>query len=292
MVQSMTGLGIGEAQAGDWTLHVELRSVNNRFLEASCRLPSSLSAFEQTLRERLRRELERGKIYAQVTLQTQQDNVLSMDVNDHAVLEIKSLLDRVVAVSGIEDTVTLEHMLKFSEIFDTSDVEKTDPVLAEAFEQALTLALEDMKRMRIKEGQALAEDMVQRIAILEKDRQSIESLSETNVSSTHEKFKERISQLMDNVPVDMDRLHTELALMADKMDVTEECVRLASHHKMFVETLSSGGGVGKKLNFLLQEMNREVNTISSKASYIEIQHTAVSMKNEIEKIREQVQNLV
>jgi len=292
MIHSMTGLGIGEAKAGPWALTVELRSVNNRFLEASCRLPSVLSAMEQSMRERLRRELERGKIYAQVTLKAEQDSALGIEVNPAAVKEIRALLDTVADASGVHEPVTLEHILRFSEIFNNNEADKTDPALARAFEEALTQAVNEMKSMRAKEGTALAEDIKARIEILENDRLSIEQLIEANVQSSHEKLKERIAQLVSGTSVDMDRLHTELALMADKMDVTEECVRLGSHHKLFIDYLNGDDAVGKKLNFLLQEMNREVNTICSKAAHIDIQHTAVSMKNEIEKIREQVQNLV
>ena len=292
MASSMTGLGLGEAQAGPWNITVELRSVNNRFMEASCRLPSALGAHEQMLRERLRNELERGKVYVQVSIQADQEAGLGISVKPERVREVKGLLESVAHEAGLAPTVTLDHVLKFSEIFESTDPNKTDALLVEAFQAALGRAISDIKAMRAKEGQALVDDIDQRVGQLEAHRLEVEVLAKTHAQETHQKLKDRVTALCGESPVDPDRLSTELALMADRMDVTEECVRLASHHRLFLDTLHGNESVGKKLNFLLQEMNREVNTIGSKASHITIQHTAVAMKNEIEKIREQVQNLV
>ncbi len=288
----MTGIGIGEIEAGSYTCNIELKSVNNRYLEISCRLPSIISMFEQILRDRLRRELDRGKIYAQVSVKQNTDAELDLKVNCTTVRQIKKLLDIVSQEAGLDEQVTLNQILKFTEIFDTQNAEKNNPELANLFHKTLDLAIANMKSMRNKEGNALVEDINERIVILERDRKTILSLVDDHVKAAQNKFNLRIESLCTDAQIDPDRIQVEIAIMADKLDVTEECVRLASHHKLFMEILQIDGPVGKKMNFLLQEMNREVNTISSKAANVDIQHLAVSMKNEIEKIREQVQNLV
>jgi len=291
MASSMTGLGIGEAQFNSTTITVELKSVNNRYLEVSCRLPSFLSYYEQQVRDIIRNGVERGKIYTTITVKGDPGGISGIRINEKIVGSIHDLLNRLRNVAGIREKLRLDHYMRFSEIFESySEPENADLTWSHV-KKALQDALDALKEMRRKEGEILLKDIAERIQSLEKHLDTIESIARDNVSEEYKKLTERIERLTQDHNIDQDRLHAEIALLADKMDITEECVRLRSHNQIFLNTLEKNEVVGKKLNFLLQEMNREANTISSKAIHVEISHTVVEMKEEIEKIREQVQNL-
>lgn len=291
MASSMTGLGIGEVQWDGLTIVAEVKSVNNRFLEVSCRLPSFLGIFEKDARELIRSQIHRGKLYVTVTIQGDTDEVLDIRVDAQKTAAIRHLLDEICHVAKLEETPKLEHFLKFSEIFEPFREPEGGERTWEGAKKALTAALEDLRTMRSHEGKALEKDIVQRVSNLEELTHSVETLSKSYLPEVHEKMIQRLERLIQDKELDQDRLHAEVAIMADKMDVTEECVRLHSHHELFFHTLNEEDVVGKKLNFLLQEMNREANTISSKSSHAKISHLIVEMKEEIEKLREQVQNL-
>jgi uncharacterized protein (TIGR00255 family) len=270
---------------------VELKSVNNRYLEVSCRLPSFLSYYEQQVRDIIRNGVERGKIYTTITVKGDPGGVSGVRINEKMVGSIHDLLNRLRNVAGIREKLRLDHYMRFSEIFESySEPENADLTWSHV-KKALQDALDALKEMRWKEGEILLKDIAERIQSLEKHLDTIESIARDNVSEEYKKLTERIERLTQDHNIDQDRLHAEIALIADKMDITEECVRLRSHNQIFLNTLEKNEVVGKKLNFLLQEMNREANTISSKAIHVEISHTVVEMKEEIEKIREQVQNL-
>jgi uncharacterized protein (TIGR00255 family) len=291
MASSMTGLGIGEAQFNSTTITVELKSVNNRYLEVSCRLPSFLSYYEQQVRDIIRNGVERGKIYTTITVKGDPGGISGIRINEKIVGSIHDLLNRLRNVAGIREKLRLDHYMRFSEIFESySEPENADLTWSHV-KKALQDALDALKEMRWKEGEILLKDIAERIQSLEKHLDTIESIARDNVSEEYKKLTERIERLTQDHNIDQDRLHAEIALLADKMDITEECVRLRSHNQIFLNTLEKNEVVGKKLNFLLQEMNREANTISSKTIHVEISHTVVEMKEEIEKIREQVQNL-
>ena len=291
MAASMTGLGMAEIRNGKYSVSVEIRSVNNRFLEVSCRLPSFLSGREREVREIVKSNLQRGKCYITVLLQDESENGLDFKIDTSAVQSIHRLLFSLREEANVEEPLRLEHFLKFSEIFEAKrEIENTEATW-ECVKKALTAALEDLQQMRLLEGATLEKDVLLRIGSLESSLQSVEEISRQNVTETMDRMKERVRGLLKETGLSEDRLNTEIILLSDKMDITEECVRLKSHHSLFRRILEEESAVGKKLNFLLQEMNREVNTISSKASNADISHLVVDMKEEIEKLREQVQNL-
>ena len=204
---------------------------------------------------------------------------------------IQQLLNDLRNTTGIDEQLKLEHFLKFSEIFEIQRESECAEKTWEATKEAVICAIADLKKMRKAEGEALVSDIVMRIKNLEKCLKSIEQISKANLDVTYQKLVHRIQKLLGDEKISEDKLTTEIALIADKMDVTEECVRLQSHNRLFIKSLNEERIVGKKLNFLLQEMNRETNTISAKAAHAEISHLVVEMKGEIEKLREQVQNL-
>lgn len=291
MASSMTGLGIGEIQKDGFLVTVELRSVNNRFIEISCRMPSFLSNYEREFRGLIKKKIHRGKLYATISIQEENDSILNIHVDPKMARAVHHLLDDLRRATGVDEKLRLEHFLKFSEIFEAQKEkegsEKTWGVVKEALAKALT----NLKKMRDQEGEELARDIVTRIQKLEEAVDSIEQITQKNLPDAYEKMVKRIRILVKDSEVNEGRLNTEIAVMADKMDVTEECVRLRSHHRLFRSILEDENVVGKKFNFLLQEMNREANTISNKATNVEISHLIVEMKEEIERLREQIQNL-
>ena len=291
MASSMTGLGVGEVQKDGVVVTVELRSVNNRFLEISCKMPSFLSHYESEVKEIIRSKIKRGKVYATISVQGETDGILGIRIAPRMILATRNLLEELRRTAGVREELKLEHFLKFSEIFESAKepegAEKTWDYVKDALQKALT----DLKKMRDREGEILTHDILGRIQTLEEHVAAIEKITEVNLPDAYKRMKELVGKLIKDREIDQERLNTEIVLMADKMDITEECVRLRSHNQVFFQILQEEPVVGKKLNFLLQEMNREANTISSKAINADISHHVIEMKEEIEKLREQVQNL-
>jgi len=292
MAFSMTGIGLSTIRKSKISLSVEIRTVNNRFLDISCKLPSLLVPFEQKIKDLVKTKLSRGKIHLSVSGEfNQEDSNLPIKVNSANVKAISDLLNHVIKDAKLDEKPGLDHFLNFSEIFEPVEKESFDEQLWEAVEAGVNDALEKLIEMRKQEGDALASELVKRIGLIEDNINQIENLAKNNSKDAFEKMKERIESLIANVDLDENRLYTEIAIIADKLDVTEECVRMKSHLDLFVDTLENSPYVGKKLNFLLQEMHREVNTIGSKASNFKINHLVVDLKEQIEVMREQVQNL-
>ncbi|HTO92735.1 MAG TPA: YicC/YloC family endoribonuclease [Bacteroidota bacterium] len=291
MIASMTGFGRGEAHREGITVSVELRTVNSRFLEVTARLPRSLNLRENDVKEVIRRKISRGKINVLASIEREESGDLGLTVNAQAARAYYRLLADLRKTLRLREPVRLEHLLQFSEIFEQRDGAEASDAEWEALEEALVAALDSLASMRRAEGGELERDFRSRIALLEGMITDVERLSAEQVPDERTRLRERVAQLLDKTPVDEGRLEMELALLADRLDVTEECVRFRSHNKFFLETLTSPEAVGRKLNFLIQEMNREVNTIGSKSSSPAIAHLVVKMKEELEKVREQLQNI-
>lgn len=290
MISSMTGFGKGSVQNESYNIEAEVRSVNSRYLEVSLKIPRNLQGKELELREFIRARLKRGKITVNIQVKKngvdENKPVLNPESLDFAV----QLLQQVKNQTGIKDEISLSHILAFQDIFFAEAGEESEQEFI-LLQQALSESIDDLIRMRTKEGEELAKDIKIRILNIEKAVNSIESINKSSVQEFYEKIKERARQLFSDVKLYSDRLELELALLVDKSDVTEECVRLHSHVKFFLENLESGVEIGRKLNFLCQEINREANTIGSKALSTEISHQTVFIKEELEKIREQIQNI-
>jgi len=291
MIASMTGFGRGEAQRDGITVSVELRTVNNRFLEVASRLPRSLSLRENDVKEVIRRKISRGKINVQATIERGESGAVGLAVNAAAARAYYKLLADLRKTLRLREPVRLEHMLQFSEIFEQRDAEETGEREWEALEEALEAALDVLSAMRRAEGGELERDFRARLAQLEGMIADVERLAAEQVPAERTRLRERVAQLLEKTPVDEGRLEMELALLADRLDVTEECVRFRSHNKFFLEAMASPEAAGRKLNFLIQEMNREANTIGSKSNSPAIAHIVVRMKEELEKVREQLQNI-
>lgn len=291
MLSSMTGYGRSEVNRGGITAIAELRSVNNRFLEVSARLPRSLALRENEVKELIRRRILRGKINTTITVERQNGDGVPLRINTQAAKEIFKLLNQLRRAAGLKEKVKLEHLLHFSEVIEQEEAPDTDEAEWAVVQEAIGEAVENLRTMRVQEGSELEKDFRHRLAVLEENVGNIEKLSRVQVPAERSRLRERIKQLLENETIDEGRLEMELALMADRLDVTEECVRFRSHTKFFLQAFNDGESAGRKLNFLLQEMNREVNTIGSKSSASEIAHLVVQVKEEMERIREQVQNI-
>jgi conserved hypothetical protein TIGR00255 len=292
MIQSMTGYGRGECSKKNIAAVVELRSVNSRFFEFSSRLPRSLTLRENEIKEIIRSKLARGKISLTAALQSETNGKLPLKVNTPAAKSYYKLLNQLRTSLKLKETVKLEHVLRFSEVFEGGIDEEGVSEEWTVFEESLQLAVKDLQTMRANEGREISKDMIARVEHIQKDLVHIEATSKQRIPEERTRLHERIMQLVsDKNVVDSQRLELEIALLADKLDVTEECVRFRSHNKFFLDALQNDDAAGRKLNFLIQEMNREANTIGSKSNDTEIAHLVVAIKEELEKIREQLQNI-
>ena len=287
----MTGFGRDSAQKNDLMVISEIRSVNNRYLEISSRISKSLAGFESRAKEIIRNYLSRGRVFLVLTDLSPKIRMgeVKLDVNITGALhkhltEIKNRLN-------LKDNVTLDHILAFApEIHDESCAEIPGE-LFEVAEEALESALRKLHNMRRREGEALEQDFNLRIENIEKGVLSAESLTDRNALKRLEKLRERIAGLTGVNDLDPQRLEMEVALLADKYDITEELVRLKSHSSHFRKIMEHGSPCGRRLDFLMQEMNRELNTTASKADIAEMSHLVVEMKEELERMREQAQNV-
>lgn len=288
----MTGFGRAEVAKRDITGIVEVRGVNSRYLDVTTRLPRLLSQREKDIKEIIRSCVSRGNLVVSVTLEEEADNSAAIKVNRVAAKAYVKLLNELRKTTKIREQVRLEHVLKFSEVFEVPRDEQSDERQWAVVEEALRKSLDAFNGMRRNEGAELAKDLDRRIRWMAGNIETIEGLSKARIPEERKRLHERIGQLVsDKAVLDQNRLELEIALLADKLDVTEECVRFRSHTKFFLEAMASAESAGRKLNFLVQEINREVNTIGSKTNDSEIGHMVVQMKEELEKVREQLQNI-
>lgn len=292
MIASMTGFGRGSATAHGTTAMVEIRSVNNRHCDVSVRLPSRLAAHEGDVQAHVKQAFVRGRFNVNVQVEGEEDEALPIDVDEEAAARYRRLLDRLRDAAGIQAPVQLDHLLHFSDVFTTDeDEDETDEDAWEAVQVALGEAIEQLRAMRRQEGRALRDDLDARADAIETHLTAVEARAPGRIEAARDRLEERLARLMDDDRIDAERLETEVALLADRLDVTEECVRLHSHLDLFREALENEDAVGRKLKFITQEIHREVNTIGSKANDAAITEHTVQMKEEVEKIREQVQNV-
>ncbi|MCF8217004.1 MAG: YicC family protein [Chlorobium sp.] len=294
MLESMTGYGSAERVENGVRILAELRSVNNRFAEIGVKLPRQLSAYELEVRDLVRSRFQRGKISVFIQLQAERDQSISVVVNSAKVKAYRDLLETVRVEAGIAAPVSLEHLLKFSEIFDTeTGREENSGWLWSVVRDVLPEAADALKAMRRREGEELSQDFEARMAGIEATLVAIRRLAADNLEQIRSRLAAKVEGIAGrDIAYNRERLEMELVLAADRLDITEELTRFASHNKFFLEELhNSESGTGRKLNFLLQEQLREANTIASKSQSAEISQQIVHIKEELEKIREQLQNI-
>lgn len=294
MIRSMTGYGRGEGAYEGVNITVELRAVNNRYLDCSVKMPRTYIFAEEALKERVQSKVGRGKVDVFVNIAHTGGEALSVTVNEELAKGYIDALWRLYELGGgqkVKMDYSATDLARFQDVLIVEKQEEDLDMVKGQLLEVLDRALDDFNTMRTREGEKLATDILNRASTIESMTALVEERSPQTVSEYRTKLENRMQEVLQNVQIDPARLLTEAAIFADKIAVDEETVRLRSHLGQLREMLSKGGAVGRKLDFLIQEFNREANTIGSKCSDIEITRTVVDIKAEIEKIREQVQNI-
>ncbi len=291
MTRSMTGFGRRQAPWQDGSVTAEIRSVNHRFLEVSCRLPRPLSHLEDAFKKSIQQRCTRGRIDITVTVLAGKGRAGSVNLDQPLAKQYHQALRTLKKTLKLSGPIDLALVAGLRDVLSVSDQPTEDPKLAKLAQQLMVQALSDLEGMRAREGKALAEDMGARIQTIRGHRTRIAARTPLLAQEMFDKMKGRVAKLLGSEIPDPPRLYQELAVYADRGDITEEIVRLDSHMIQFEQTLDRADSIGKTLDFLLQEIGREVNTIGSKANDAEIAGYVVQMKAELERIREQVQNV-
>ena len=291
MIRSMTGYGRAEVLVHGRNIIVEIRSVNNRYFEFSCGSPRAYGFLESRLKTYLQGKLSRGKVDVNVSIQTVEGSSASVQVNRELAASYVQALRALEEPLGLRDDLSLSVISRFSDIFTVNkETEDEDTVWADVL-QVADEATGRFVQMRETEGAKMKEDVESRLDFILQAVEQVEARSPKTVEEYRARLYNKMSEVLGNTQIDEQRILTEAALYAEKIAVSEETVRLRSHVGQFRAILAQGGPVGRKLDFLIQECNRETNTIGSKAQDIEIARIVVDIKSEIEKIREQIQNI-
>ncbi|NLN14163.1 MAG: YicC family protein [Tissierellia bacterium] len=292
MIRSMTGYGKGEYENELYRFTVEIKSVNHRYGDVLVKLPRHISYLEDTIKKRVKESLKRGKIDIYINLEYIKESAIDVKVDIPLALSYKEALEDLVKNLKLEEEIKLDDILTMDEIVRTERRELDEDLLEECLMNALDMAIENILQMRLKEGQELKEDLLLKLDLIQDMLELVDERAPLVVEEYRDKLRERISELLDDsLEIDEDRLSIEVAIFADKCSIDEEIVRLRSHIKQFKSILEEDNPVGRKLDFLVQEFNREINTIGSKANDMEISKYVVDLKAEVEKIREQIQNI-
>jgi uncharacterized protein (TIGR00255 family) len=292
MIRSMTGFGRAEIERGGRSLAAEVRSVNHKFCEVSVRLPRSLSSLENQVRMRVQEVLSRGKINITVNWKDGREHEGELVLDEGVAESYLQALERLRGRFGFKDSLDLRTLVSLPDIFQWKEVTLSEEEGWSLVKELIERSLEDLLTMREQEGAALLADLESHIARVVEALSFIESRAPLRVIEAREKLRARIVQLLQGeAEVPTERIVLEASFLADRLDCTEEVVRLKSHCMQFLDLSRGREPAGRKLNFLIQEMNREINTIGSKANDLDIARQVILLKEEVEVVREQVQNI-
>lgn len=292
-MQSMTGIGIGEALAGETQVTVELRSVNHRFLDVAMKLPSAVASCEIDIRNVLKERLIRGRVTCAVSLERgggPEASALSAAVVDRALRTLEMVADRIEAAGGLRPPITLQDVLALPDLFRADAGDADADALRTALLLALDAACDRLLEMKRVEGAETANELRKRLDAVAAQLEVVKARVPAALQEAQTRLTERLNTLLGE-SLEPQRLAQEAAILVDKGNINEECERLASHLDQTRAALAEGGAVAKRLNFLLQEMHREVNTMGSKTQTMDITNAVIAMKEEVESMREQVMNL-
>ena len=291
MIKSMTGYGSAKGQAGDLQISVEVKSVNNRYLDASVRMPRSFLFAEDAVKSAIGRHISRGKVDMFINVDSSAADDVNVKINEAL---LKGYIDAIGLISekyGLENDLTAVSAGRFPDILSVEkkdlDAEEISAGLVAVAEQALR----DFDSMREREGEKLCADVLSKLETISSLVSTVEKESPRTVEAYQNRLREKISEVLSSAGVDENRILAEAAIYADRVAVDEETVRLRSHMSQLRSMLAGGSPIGRKIDFLIQEFNREANTIGSKCQNSDIAHVVVELKSEIEKIREQIQNI-
>lgn len=288
-MKSMTGYGKSEIKTKYGKLVVETRSENHRFLDIKFQLPESTLSIENQLSEAVKNLILRGKVRVTVTLESSRSNSFLLNID--LAKKTKTNIDQLKKELGIKEETRLEHFLMIREIFTGETKQTLSKNETAEITKTVLEAIKKLDQSRASEGKKLEKDIKLRLKMIDKLTATIKSKRKDFIKNTSVKLKERIEKLLEDTKIDEERLYQETAYLAERSDITEELVRLQAHISKFRETSNKKGSIGKELDFLLQEMNREAGTISAKSKDAEISHCIIDLRSEMEKIREQVQNI-
>ena len=291
MIKSMTGYGSGKSSCQGLEISIEIKSVNNRYLDCNVRLPRNLLFAEEIIKARVQEHVSRAKADVFVAVDSTAADDIIVRVNENLA---KGYIDAVSALAekyGLQNDMTALAAARFPDVLSIEKKETDRELISAAVEQAAELALEEYDAMRSREGEKLCQDVEGRLSRIEELVSSVEKRSPETVEEYRTKLTKRMQDVLETSGIDEQRILTEAAIFADKIAVDEETVRLRSHISQMRDMLKTGSPIGRKMDFLIQEFNREANTIGSKCSDGEIAKTVIEIKSEIEKIREQIQNI-
>ena len=287
----MTGFGKSESLFNGVSCVIEVRSVNNRFLDISCKLPKNLAYLENSFKNQIKDKLVRGSVIFSVTLGAGTVGNIPVSYNEHAIEKFVEITRSMQAKFSVSGEIKLEHILTLPEVLQFSDNDADNEALEKHLAAELDKALDQVNEMRAKEGANLAADLTNRVNHLNDVLSKVEVLDPQRIETWKVKFRDRLGVLLGDTEIDEVRLLQEACIMADKLDIHEEITRFKSHNKLFLAALKEGGAQGKNLGFILQEMGREANTLGTKCQSAEIAALAIELKNEVECIREQSLNI-
>ena len=291
MVKSMTGFGRCEVSEGSRKMTVEMKSVNHRYLDVNMKMPKKLNFFDASIRNLLKTYIQRGKVDLFITYEDTAETNFSLKYNQELAGEYLKYLQQMAETFGLENDIRVSTLSRYPEVLSMEEVQADEEELWNLLEKALKGACEQFVETRIKEGENLRKDLLAKLDEMLENVEYISVRSPEIVGEYRRKLEDKVKELLEDVHIEESRLATEVTIFADKICVDEEIVRLRSHIEHTKTTLEEGGAVGRKLDFIAQEMNREANTILSKANDLEVSNHAIDLKTEIEKVREQIQNI-
>ena len=291
MVRSMTGYGKGFAENPDARVTVEMKSVNHRYLDLNIKLPKKLNFLESTIRNKISESIFRGKVDVYITLNEHSDACYQVSVNDAIARKYYDSISQMVASLGIENDMKASSISRLPDVIELEEIEADEDSLRELVLQALDDCIAQFIDSRISEGQRLQTDLISKMDEMISLIERLEARSPQIIDEYRNRLKEKISELLEDTHIDENRLAQEVTIYADKVCIDEEMVRLRSHVIETRSVFEQDKEVGRKLDFLAQELNREANTILSKSTDVEIADIGITLKTLIEKVREQIQNI-
>lgn len=291
MIKSMTGFGRAEASDSDRKITIEMKSVNHRYFEPAMKMPKKLNIYEAGIRTILKKYINRGKVDIFVTYEDYSESKFCLKYNEELANEYMSIFNYMAEQFDIPNDITVSSLSHYPEVITMEEQSGDDDAVWHLLEKAVENACVQFVESRITEGEKLKADLLEKLDYMTGLVDEIENRSPGIIEEYRQRLEDKVAELLCDTPVDENRIATEVTIYADKICVDEETVRLRSHIESTKDELIEGGSVGRKLDFIAQEMNREANTILSKANDLETSNIGIELKTEIEKVREQIQNI-
>lgn len=291
MIKSMTGFGRNEMSEEKRKITVEIKSVNHRYLDVNIKMPKKLNFFEAAIRAELKKYMQRGKVDVFIAYEDFTESNVCVKYNKELAAEYMGYLEKMAEDFGLDNDIRVSALSRYPEVLTMEEQSVDEEEIWKALCGAVQGAAEKFVETRLKEGEPLKNDLIAKLDGMLEHLSFIEERSPQLVEEYKDKLRERVRELLEDTQIEESRLLLEVTLFADKICVDEELVRLRSHIETTRQTLIDGGSIGRKLDFIAQEMNREANTILSKTNNMEISNRAIELKTEIEKVREQIQNI-